>query len=304
MTIRIDELEQYKPAGEPGKSHQRRLSSGLIREYLSGDVVLDIGAGCGPAVTPWAKIIDLNTDGYNGFNLPYIDNSVDSIFSSHCLEHVFSPISTLREWFRVIKTNGYLFLTVPHQYLYEKKDSLPSKWNEDHKRFYTPATLLVDIEKALLPNHYRIIELRDVADGYNYNISTNEHSQGCYEIEIILQKIVPPNWPDFTYSHLLHSLEKDNIHSVVICGAGDIGHQVARVLIRNGFVVDLFTDKKSTVSYIDIDNHCIPVCHLEKIVSNNKMNFVIASRVYVEEIKNELQMVLLNSDSNKIYTIA
>lgn len=46
---------------------------------------------------------------------PFKENSVDLIYASHCLEH-FSHQKTsnvLAEWFRVLKTNGILRISVP-----------------------------------------------------------------------------------------------------------------------------------------------------------------------------------------------
>jgi ubiquinone/menaquinone biosynthesis C-methylase UbiE len=47
--------------------------------------------------------------------LPVRDASLDFVISSHVIEHFYDPIKTLREWFRTIKTGGYLFTIVPHK---------------------------------------------------------------------------------------------------------------------------------------------------------------------------------------------
>ena len=49
------------------------------------------------------------------WELPYKDNEIDEIFSSHTLEHVakLQVIPTLKEWFRVLKSGGKLILRVP-----------------------------------------------------------------------------------------------------------------------------------------------------------------------------------------------
>ncbi len=48
----------------------------------------------------------------------FADNSVDKIYASHVLEHFHHSlnselINTLREWHRVLKPGGYLFISVP-----------------------------------------------------------------------------------------------------------------------------------------------------------------------------------------------
>jgi hypothetical protein len=82
----------------------------------------------------------------------------------------------------------------PHQFLYEKKHTLPSLWNADHQRFYTPASLLREFEEALEPNSYRIRHLRDCDEGYTYELGPESHAGGGYEIELVVEKIQKPQW--------------------------------------------------------------------------------------------------------------
>jgi hypothetical protein len=49
---------------------------------------------------------------------------------------------------------------VRDQYLYERRISLPSTWNPDHRRFYMTATPLIGEEDALEPIRYRIQHLQ------------------------------------------------------------------------------------------------------------------------------------------------
>lgn len=51
----------------------------------------------------------------NGNDLPFKDNTVDFVFTSHVLEHFFDPIKALEEWYRVTKKGGYVFMIVPHK---------------------------------------------------------------------------------------------------------------------------------------------------------------------------------------------
>jgi predicted SAM-dependent methyltransferase len=41
--------------------------------------------------------------------------SYDFLLSSHMIEHTANPIKALKEWMRVVKTNGYLVLLIPHK---------------------------------------------------------------------------------------------------------------------------------------------------------------------------------------------
>ncbi|MFA6990072.1 MAG: methyltransferase domain-containing protein [Candidatus Gastranaerophilaceae bacterium] len=69
------------------------------------------------------KLYEIETVGYakkvdvvaEGDNLPFDDNSWDFVISSHVLEHFWDPIKTLKEWMRVIKPEGYIFMIIPHK---------------------------------------------------------------------------------------------------------------------------------------------------------------------------------------------
>jgi ubiquinone/menaquinone biosynthesis C-methylase UbiE len=52
--------------------------------------------------------------------LPYNDNEVDEIFSSHLLEHIEDQElkSTFQEWYRVLKPGGKLVIRVPDFEMY------------------------------------------------------------------------------------------------------------------------------------------------------------------------------------------
>jgi SAM-dependent methyltransferase len=183
---------------EARKTYAAKLDDGFIEKYLSGIAILDIGykgyENDVVPIVPQAIGIDIDYPGYDGRRLPFPDQSQDAVFSSHCLEHVEDARAALSEWFRVLKTNGFLVLCVPHKHLYERKSYLPSIWNPDHRRFYTPATLLIDVEDALEPNTYRLRHLADNDAGYDYSIPPDQHPAGCYEIELVIQRIKQPTW--------------------------------------------------------------------------------------------------------------
>jgi glycosyltransferase involved in cell wall biosynthesis/SAM-dependent methyltransferase len=50
-----------------------------------------------------------------GDKLPVEDNSVDFIVSSHAIEHFPDPIKTLKEWYRVVRPGGFLYIVAPHK---------------------------------------------------------------------------------------------------------------------------------------------------------------------------------------------
>lgn len=183
---------------EARKSFDLKLFDGFWSKYVTGPNVLDVGfAGYGgqvEAIVPGAIGVDVDYPGYDGTTLPFPDNSQDVIFSSHCLEHIPHYVQVLQDWLRVTRVGGHMILAVPHAHLYERKRRPPSQWNSDHKRFYTPASLLAEIEQALPLNSYRVRHCAENDWQYDYGMPLERHPSGCYEIEIVLQKISSPSW--------------------------------------------------------------------------------------------------------------
>ena len=77
---------------------------------------------------------------WDGAKMPFDDNSFDTIMATEVLEHVFEPSVFLKESFRVLKTGGVFFFTVPFLWnLHETPN--------DHYR-YTPFSLEKLLKKA------------------------------------------------------------------------------------------------------------------------------------------------------------
>lgn len=178
--------------GESRKTYLEKLSNGFFLKYMYGNG-LDIGFNGYEknvvSILAGAIGIDKDYPGYDGTHLPFPDNSQQFVYSSHCLEHISNYREVIREWLRVTKPGGYIVTVVPHRDLYEKKLTLPSIWNEDHKRFYSPASLLKEFEDSLPINSFRVRHLQDNDKGHDYNTPQREHSHGEYEIELVIQKL-------------------------------------------------------------------------------------------------------------------
>lgn len=178
---------------ESSKTYLDKINSGFFLKYMKG-VGIDFGykgyAGNTTTILPQTIGVDLDFPGYDQKTLPFADKSQDFLYSSHVLEHISERKSMIQEWFRVIKTGGFIITVVPHQWLYEKKENLPSQFNGDHKIFFTPAVLLKEFEDALPINSFRVRHLQDNDQNHDYQQPNSEHSKGCYEIELVIEKIV------------------------------------------------------------------------------------------------------------------
>jgi SAM-dependent methyltransferase len=184
---------------EARKSFNDKVDSGFWGRYITGPNVLDIGfRGYDDDIVPivdGAIGIDLDYPGYDGTRLPFDDESQDTVYSSHCLEHIPNHLQVINDWFRVTKVGGHIITVVPNAMLYERKRQPPSNragWN--HLRFYTPQSLLAEFESTLVPNTYRVRHLAENDANYRYDFLTERHPDGCYEIELVIQKIDPPSW--------------------------------------------------------------------------------------------------------------
>lgn len=128
---------------ELSKSTLRRLHNpNFITRYFVGNGI-DIGGLPDPLnlyvelfpLIKSVKIWDLS-DGDAQFMHNVLDESLDFVVSSHCLEHLVDPVEGIVNWFRILKPGGHLVITVPEEDLYEQK-VWPSNKNHDHKWTFT-----------------------------------------------------------------------------------------------------------------------------------------------------------------------
>lgn len=173
-------------------SKNRRLRENFFDNYIKGSGI-DIGCGRLYGYSDDIRIhetaIAHDKDMCDAHTMEiFEDDFFDYVYSSHVLEHLEDPIKALQNWFRICKSNGYIIIAVPSKYRYEKKENLPSQWNDDHKRFYTISSLALEIEQALIPNTYTIEYLKDCYEGFDWNIPNHIHSCGEYQIECVIKK--------------------------------------------------------------------------------------------------------------------
>ncbi len=177
--------------GETSKAKQRRERENFFENYLQGSG-LDIGFG-GDLVVPNARGWDFehgDAQYLNGLN----NEQFDFVYSSHTLEHMQDHAAALKNWFRVLKKGGYLIIYIPHRDLYEKKKTLPSRFNPNHTAFFlidkdeAPDTIgIIPLIKRNL-NNYEIIYAKECNEGKTVN-DPQLHSDGEYSIEVVLKKL-------------------------------------------------------------------------------------------------------------------
>jgi SAM-dependent methyltransferase len=216
------EMDHQKASVEHSMGGEYRPISEFVRKCLQCDDVLEVGfrgsrVNAAPIV-PWAIGLDLDFPGYDGVHLPFEDRSQDTIFASHCLEHIEDYTGALSDWYRALKVGGHLIIMVPHQHLYERKAAPPSRFTGDHKRFYTPRSVLMEIDEALPLGGWRLRVLRDVDLDFDYSIGPEEHAKGMCEIEVVIQKITPPPYTPALVERPATKMVVDLFASLVFLG--------------------------------------------------------------------------------------
>lgn len=73
-------------------------------------------------------------------DLPFEDNTFDTVVGSELLEHIWEPVQALREMVRVTKLGGAIILTVPHEFLWPPE--LKPFTHDGHMHFFTDYTLM------------------------------------------------------------------------------------------------------------------------------------------------------------------
>jgi ubiquinone/menaquinone biosynthesis C-methylase UbiE len=140
---------------ETSKCYEWRVANGEFDKYLHGHGI-DIGAGndvlrlpasAGGSVRPW----DVQ-DGDAQTMIGVADSSYDFVYSSHCLEHMRDIHESLRNWVRILKPGGFLYVVVP-DYLYYEKGCWPSMFNSDHKHSFSMEVSRDQVRRA---NHWHL----------------------------------------------------------------------------------------------------------------------------------------------------
>jgi len=179
----------------------RRYEINEVIQYAEG-VGIDIGCGLNKIHTSAIGINKILTDndfGYpfgaqikgEGDYLPWFnDNSLDYVFSSHCLEHIIDPKKALHEWTRILKVGGYLILILPHKKFYPNIGDTNA--NPDHKHDFLPE----DIEKMINEiGRYEIIQIDTIHDKLKSNdVAKKEapkygHETLNFSFEVVARKI-------------------------------------------------------------------------------------------------------------------
>jgi len=139
---------------ETSKALAMRRRRGDFARYLHGKGI-DIGAGPDPLRVPRGSVTRWDTaQGDAQYMAGIADESFDFVYSSHCLEHLRSVQEASRNWARILRPGGYLYLVVPDFELYEKR-AWPPRFNQTHRHTFS---LEFTREHVGRSNHWHVYE--------------------------------------------------------------------------------------------------------------------------------------------------
>lgn len=190
-------------ARETTKALKRRLAEDKKSGYpFWGNIFvgdgLDVGSGDDPLLYPRCKTFDIKDGDANNLSAYFEPSSFDYIHASQLFEHLYNPDDALSDWWGLLKSNGWLIITVPDWELYEGK-IWPSRYNGDHKSTWSltikesPAPMHVFIPelKPIFSNLYTFLVTKLIDTNYDYNVgTTRDQTQSGAEafIELVLRK--------------------------------------------------------------------------------------------------------------------
>jgi len=124
---------------------------------------------------------------YDGVKIPFEDNTFDAVISFQVIEHIQDDINYILEIYRVLKRDGFFFLTTPNRTYRLKPGQKP--WNRFHIREYYPYEL-----KNLLKNRFSDVKV--------WGIRGNEEVQRI-EIERVKQGLSIVSFDPFNLRKLI-----------------------------------------------------------------------------------------------------
>lgn len=183
---RIDFIKNDGAKGESARLFEEKRQNGFWKKYIRCGTVIDFGYKGGanfPPLFKGAQGLDLETPGYDGKNFPFLDNTIGTILASHVLKYLADYGLFFRECIRCLSKYGTLIISVPLKDTYERKQTPPSHFNPEHKRFYTAATLLYEIENSIKIQHYLILYLENHLNTSYFHLIPKKQTICAYEIK-------------------------------------------------------------------------------------------------------------------------
>jgi SAM-dependent methyltransferase len=170
------------------EASKTRQYFGVLEKKVFQGKGIDIGCGNDP-ILPDVDCFDVK-DGDANYICRYVKKQYDFVFSSHCLEHMKDPFHAVQQWWNLVKDNGYLYIVIPDEDLYEH-GTFPSKYNTEHEWTFTVlkqkgtnirSTNLVELLSTL--KDARILKMEVQDNNYNYDLADTDQTLGDASAQI------------------------------------------------------------------------------------------------------------------------
>jgi hypothetical protein len=175
------------------------LAQESLREPLCEGPVIELRASADDdqsSLLPASAVVEINAGDAAEANraVRQLKGELGVLLIHNALQLLIETREFLGLCFAKLAVGGLLIVIVPHQFLYERKLRLPSRRNPLHRRFYTPNTLLADIEEAIDPCECRVRFLADHDGNYDYRAELSRAPEGAQNVVVALEKIARPPW--------------------------------------------------------------------------------------------------------------
>lgn len=170
------------------EASKTKIYFGVLENQIFKGKGIDIGCGNDPIFADIERF-DISDGDANNI-CKYVKKQFDFVFSSHCLEHMKNPFHTIQQWWTLVKENGYLYIIVPDEDLYEH-GHFPSKHNSEHKWTFTllkqketniRSINIIELFSSLKDARILKIEVQD--NNYNYNLKEVDQTLGSATAQI------------------------------------------------------------------------------------------------------------------------
>ena len=170
------------------------LTHDAIRSALSDGPVVEVRASADgrlDCLVPFAAAMEVNANDSKEAQraIRSLKNDISMLFLHNALQYLTETRQFLGLCFSKLAIGGVLVISVPHQFLYERKLRLPSRRNRFHRRFYTSNVLLADVEEAIDPSEFRVRFLGESDAGYPYREGLGGSPGGGQDILLAVEKI-------------------------------------------------------------------------------------------------------------------
>jgi len=194
----------------------------------------------------------------------FASQSMDFVFSSHLLEHIQDYKAALKEWWRVVKQDGYLILYLPHKEFYPNVGTPGA--NPDHKHDFLPS----DISTAM----------QEISHGWDLVQCQERNEDDEYSMLMIFKRI---HGSKTMFSHL----DPKPAKRALVCRFGAFGDlmQASSVfagLKKQGYHVtlmasypglDVVTEDPNVDEFMIMDKDQVPNPDLQAFWAHQKKNY-------------------------------